>query len=852
MAAHQVHVGLLVRLVQLGQVPPLAGNPQHLETAQVQQLTAVRRPGLVAVAGQQFAPVPGERVPRGVRVALGDRDPGQLLEPDRVDGHLEPGKSHTTSLRSTIASRRPAARRASARPCAGAGRTRRWFVGPEQVDDVLTMKVVARGEGEHLDEGRGGAPSPTSAGGRHSVHGDAEAAHQRHRDGCPDRFVDRCHGCMVKVCVRRRIRGHHGFGPRRADWSGGGGRSGEGLGGDGTGGRGLGPDRPAPDERADRRRAVHLDAHRREPRVGDAAQAATPRSAQPGPARRGHARACWSSPAGAACPSPVTPFIGRTAERAALAAALAEHRMVTATGPGGVGKTRLALSVAAELAPARRDGAWFVDLVHVTDPAMVAAAVAETVGVPEQRTHLDRPRAGRLARRAATRCSSSTTASTCSTASAHCVERIIAGCPEVTVLATSRTRLLAPVRAGVRRTGAVGRGGGGDAVDLFAARVAAATGEPAPPDPRRVAALCRALDGMALAIELAAARFAALGLDGLEAGLDQRLRFLTAGTRVADRHGSLRDAIGWSYDLLSPDDRRCCAASPCSPRGSTSTRPAPSPADRRTCRDRRRAGPPGRATACSSSSAASRPGTGRWRRSASTASSGWTQAGELDQIRAGHERWCRAGRRRAPPAGRRSTRLGAPGSTGSSTTSAPRSPGRPPRSADGRRRRRWPPSLPGCCSSAAGRRRRSDATSRPPNSPPRRRERAAYLRLAAGAAASRFVGDEALRLFRMAADAAVSVGDRAGAARDLATMAMYINRAPGIMATPHSRAKPTRWSPKPEPRRTARRSPRRRSPRRRSAAVDTRPGGRSTGATSRRARRAGRRRRSCTASPWTC
>jgi hypothetical protein len=60
--------------------------------------------------------------------------------------------------------------------------------------------------------------------------------------------------------------------------------------------------------------------------------------------------------------------------------------------------------------------------------------------------------------------------------------------------------------------------------------------------------------GGGLAIELAAARFAALGLDGLEAGLDQRLRFLTAGTGGADRHGSLREAIGWSYDLLSPDD----------------------------------------------------------------------------------------------------------------------------------------------------------------------------------------------------------------------------------------------------------------------------------------------------------
>src|SRR6185437_12286476 len=67
-------------------------------------------------------------------------------------------------------------------------------------------------------------------------------------------------------------------------------------------------------------------------------------------------------------------------------------------------------------------------------------------------------------------------------------------------------------------------------------------------------------------------------------------------------------------------------------------------------------------------------------------------------------------------------------------------------------------------------------------------ERAALLRQAAGAAASRFAGDDALRLFRMAADAALTAGDRAGAARDLATMAMYINRAPGIMATPHSHA----------------------------------------------------------------
>ena len=97
---------------------------------------------------------------------------------------------------------------------------------------------------------------------------------------------------------------------------------------------------------------------------------------------------------------------------------------------------------------------------------------------------------------------------------------------------------------------------GGDAVDLFVARVAAATGERTAPDRRRVAALCRALDGSALAIELAAARFSTLGLDGLEDALDDRLRFLTGGTRIADRHRSLRDAIGWSYDLLAAGGSR--------------------------------------------------------------------------------------------------------------------------------------------------------------------------------------------------------------------------------------------------------------------------------------------------------
>ncbi len=83
-------------------------------------------------------------------------------------------------------------------------------------------------------------------------------------------------------------------------------------------------------------------------------------------------------------PSPLTSFVGRDAERAALAAALGTHRLVTAVGPGGVGKTRLALSVVTEVAGRYADGAWYTDLVPVTDPAMVAPAIAAAIGLGER------------------------------------------------------------------------------------------------------------------------------------------------------------------------------------------------------------------------------------------------------------------------------------------------------------------------------------------------------------------------------------------------------------------------------------------------------------------------------------
>jgi predicted ATPase/DNA-binding CsgD family transcriptional regulator len=486
-------------------------------------------------------------------------------------------------------------------------------------------------------------------------------------------------------------------------------------------------------------------------------------------------------------PLPVTSFVGRTGERAALAAALAEHRMVTATGPGGIGKTRLAMSVATELAPGRRDGAWFVDLVHLTDPAMVTAAVAETVGVPEQRTtSVDGALVASLADRDAL-----LVIDNCEhvlDGVRSCVERIIAGCPDITVLATSRTRLLVPYERVYVVPGLSVVGGGGDAVDLFAARVAAATGGDVPPDTVRVAALCRALDGMALAIELAAARFPALGLDGLEAGLDQRLRFLTAGARSADRHSSLREAIGWSYELLLPDDRvllrrvavfaswfdvdAACAV------GASRDRAAIADGLARLAERSLLIVERGEPTRYRALETIRQYGIERL-----------DQAGELAQVRAGHDRWCRlavAALRETEPAD-----IGAAwcdrfdrvaDDLGAALAWSAGEDGRRPQAAE-------------LAADFAGllfvRGRPAQAQRRYEQAAGLARSivaRVSYLRLAAGSAASRFAGDEALRLFRTAADAALSVGDRAGAARDLATMAMYINRAPGIMATPHSRS----------------------------------------------------------------
>ncbi|MFC4948580.1 ATP-binding protein [Pseudonocardia sp. GCM10023141] len=255
-------------------------------------------------------------------------------------------------------------------------------------------------------------------------------------------------------------------------------------------------------------------------------------------------------------PAALTPFVGRAAERAELVTALRSHRLVTAAGPGGVGKTRLALAAAAEVATAFPDGVRFVDLVPVTDPEMIVPALAAAIGVAEQPgVPLVDALVGRLAAR-----TTLLVLDNCEhllDGVAVLLEKLLANCSRLTVLATSRARLQLPFEWVFPVAGlSVDDGPGGlldsDAVALFVGRARAAAVPIGPDDVARIARICRGLDGVALAIELAAARLPAVGIDGVEAGLADQLRLLTGARRVDGRHRSLRSALDWSYALLSP------------------------------------------------------------------------------------------------------------------------------------------------------------------------------------------------------------------------------------------------------------------------------------------------------------
>ena len=286
-------------------------------------------------------------------------------------------------------------------------------------------------------------------------------------------------------------------------------------------------------------------------------------SRQPGDDAMGHTAAPFRRPA------LLTSFIGRDDDVAAVVALLrAGHRLVTVTGPGGVGKTRLAVAVAAALGDSALfpDGDVFVTLASVADEALVVPTIARALGVvaEDERSPVERLAAALQGQRLLLTVDNLEHVVGASPE----LSALLEACPDLAILATSRRALrlageqefpLAPLPApapGSQRP--LADLAATPAVALFLARAAAArptftlTEANAP----AVAEICRRLDGLPLAIELAAARVKVLSVEALAARLSGRLQLLTAGARdLPRRQQTLRDAIAWSYDLLTAEEQ---------------------------------------------------------------------------------------------------------------------------------------------------------------------------------------------------------------------------------------------------------------------------------------------------------
>jgi predicted ATPase/DNA-binding SARP family transcriptional activator len=271
--------------------------------------------------------------------------------------------------------------------------------------------------------------------------------------------------------------------------------------------------------------------------------------------------------------SAVTSFVGRAAEVADLVATVREHRLVTLVGPGGAGKTRLAVEAGRVIGAEFPDGVWLVELAPIGEATDVPRALTEALSLRETRMAEDR-RADPL--RALDQIEAANLLvilDNCEhliDACAHIAEEVLSRCPAVRILATSREPLaiagevLRPL--GPLSTPPLGATPAAIAdtasVRLFADRAAAvrpgfAVNEGTDATTAdAVAEICRRLDGMPLAIELAGARLRTVPVEQIAARLDDRFRLLTSGSRTAlPRHQTLVAAVAWSWDLLEPAER---------------------------------------------------------------------------------------------------------------------------------------------------------------------------------------------------------------------------------------------------------------------------------------------------------
>ena len=263
-------------------------------------------------------------------------------------------------------------------------------------------------------------------------------------------------------------------------------------------------------------------------------------------------------------PEPVSELIGRDEELAEIVDLVGTHRLVTLTGAGGIGKTRLAVALARESWPHFADGVWLVQLSSLTDPRLVPAVVAAAVGLELGGEASVQSVAKALASR-----QSLLVLDTCEhviEVAASLAEAVLRACPGLRILATSRELLKAegewvyavPPLA-VPATEVEGeRFLEFGAVQLFLERAKAADPNFAPDQSRAasIAAICRRLDGIPLAIELAATQVSALGVETLAARLGDRFDLLTGGRRTAlPRQQTLRATLDWSHALLDEPER---------------------------------------------------------------------------------------------------------------------------------------------------------------------------------------------------------------------------------------------------------------------------------------------------------
>jgi predicted ATPase/class 3 adenylate cyclase len=247
-----------------------------------------------------------------------------------------------------------------------------------------------------------------------------------------------------------------------------------------------------------------------------------------------------------------TSFIGRESEVAELQPAVKAHRLVTLTGIGGVCKTRLALEVAARLADEFPDGVWFFELAAVTDPVAAVLGITQQPGKTVNES-VASALEGRVRLLVFDNCEHVVDSV------ADLVEAILAASATVTILATSREGLGVSEEQLWRVPSLdVNSGTGSAAVNLFVDRAHSVVSDfslAQPGEADAVMEICRRLDGIPLAIELAASRMASMTASEVRDRLDHRFRLLVGSRRGLERHQTLRHAVAWSYDLLDDTEK---------------------------------------------------------------------------------------------------------------------------------------------------------------------------------------------------------------------------------------------------------------------------------------------------------